>query len=70
VRCVAALLMGNIFLYAIGVPWLKSILHISWASALAAGLTPFMPGMVIKIAVAAALGRVFLTRFHGAAHQG
>ncbi|MCL1918037.1 MAG: biotin transporter BioY [Peptococcaceae bacterium] len=70
VRCVMALLAGNIFLYAMGISWLKIVApymgvipQMSWPAALAAGLIPFVPGMVVKIAVASALGRAFLLRF-------
>lgn len=58
-----ALVVGNILLYAIGVPWLKFQMNISWAAALAAGLIPFIIGIVIKITVASALGYVLLPRF-------
>jgi biotin transport system substrate-specific component len=58
-----ALIIGNILLYMAGVPWLKVVLNLSWATALAAGFTPFIAGIGIKIAVAVALGRVFLPRF-------
>lgn len=58
-----ALVVGNILLYAIGVPWLKFQMNINWAAALAAGLIPFIIGIVIKITVASALGRVLLPRF-------
>ncbi|MCH5212573.1 MAG: biotin transporter BioY [Oscillospiraceae bacterium] len=58
-----ALIAGNILLYAIGTPWLKFSTNISWTAALAAGLTPFIAGIVIKIAAASALGRVLLPRF-------
>jgi biotin transport system substrate-specific component len=58
-----ALIAGNILLYALGVPWLKLILNMSRPAAVAAGLTPFIAGIVIKIAVAAAMCRVLLPRF-------
>ncbi len=58
-----ALVIGNILLYLIGVPWLKVVVNMSWAAAFAAGFTPFIIGIVIKTAVAATLGRVFLPRF-------
>jgi biotin transport system substrate-specific component len=50
-----ALITGNIFLYGIGVPWLKMILRISWDKAFLLGLFPFMIGMVIKIMAAIVL---------------
>lgn len=58
-----ALVVGNILLYVIGVPWLKIVMNLGWAGALAAGLTPFIPGIIIKIIVASAMGRVLLPRF-------
>ena len=58
-----ALVVGNIILYLIGVPWLKMIMNLSWAAAIAAGLAPFIIGTVIKIAVAITLGRVLLPKF-------
>jgi len=59
-----ALVVGNILLYAIGVPWLKTVMNFGWAGALAAGLTPFLPGTIIKITVAIALSRVLLPPFN------
>lgn len=58
-----ALIVGNILLYLVGVPWLKVVAHLSWGASLAAGLTPFIIGIVIKIAAAVALGRVLVPRF-------
>jgi len=58
-----ALIVGNILLYAIGVPWLKFQTGMSWAVAIATGLTPFLVGAAIKIAVAIALGRTLLPHF-------
>ena len=58
-----ALIISNILLYMVGVPWLKVVAHLSWDAALAAGLTPFIIGVVIKIAAAVALGRVLVPRF-------
>ncbi len=58
-----ALITGNILLYLIGVPWLKFQMNIGWTAAVAAGLTPFIAGMIIKIAAAFALGQLLLPRF-------
>lgn len=58
-----ALAAGNILLYAVGVPWLKFQMNISWAAAVVAGLTPFIAGIIIKIVVASALSRFILPRF-------
>ncbi|MCI9124447.1 MAG: biotin transporter BioY [Eubacterium sp.] len=63
IRILAALLVGNILLYTVGVPWLKIQMGLSWPAALAGGLTPFIPGIVIKIAAAVTIARLFLPRF-------
>ncbi|HHU82211.1 MAG TPA: biotin transporter BioY [Firmicutes bacterium] len=62
-RNLTALVTGNILLYGAGVPWLKAVMNLGWTSALAAGLIPFIPGIIIKIAVASGLVRAFLPRF-------
>jgi biotin transport system substrate-specific component len=59
----AAMIAANIALYAVGVPWLKFLLNMSWPAALAVGLTPFIAGVLIKIAAAVALCRALLPRF-------
>lgn len=55
VKDLLALIIGNIILYGIGIPWLKLALKLSWEKALALGLVPFIPGIIIKIIVAIAL---------------
>lgn len=51
----AAMVLGNVVIYAIGVTWLKFALAASWSDAVAWGLTPFLGGDVLKIALAAGL---------------
>ena len=58
-----ALVAGNLLLYGVGVTWLKTVLKIGWPAAVAAGLIPFIPGIIIKIVVASALARTLLPRF-------
>ncbi|HHT04979.1 MAG TPA: biotin transporter BioY [Hydrogenispora sp.] len=66
IRVSLALIVGNILLYSVGVPWLKGVLHLGWGAAFTAGLIPFIPGTIIKIIVATTLARVLLPRFqHG-----
>jgi biotin transport system substrate-specific component len=55
IKDLIALITGNIFLYGLGVPWLKIVLKVSWDKALLFGLFPFLIGMVIKIIAAIAL---------------
>ncbi len=41
---------GSVIVYAAGVPWLKIAFSLSWGKAVAAGMVPFLPGDVLKIA--------------------
>ncbi len=50
---VAAMLLGNVVIYLVGVPWLAFALHLDPATAVAEGLTPFLLGDAIKLAIAA-----------------
>jgi biotin transport system substrate-specific component len=50
---VLAMLFGNIVIYAFGLTWLARFLGAS--QVLAAGLLPFIPGDLLKLALAAAL---------------
>ncbi|MCL6589281.1 MAG: biotin transporter BioY [Firmicutes bacterium] len=52
IKDLIALIAGNIIIFGMGVPWLKTILKVTWDKALALGLIPFMAGMVIKIIAA------------------
>jgi biotin transport system substrate-specific component len=58
IKDLVALIVGNIIIFGIGVPWLQIILKLTWDKALAFGLLPFIPGAVIKIVVAIALIQV------------
>lgn len=50
-----AMFIGSVLIYAIGVPWLKLSIGMSWADALAAGLTPFIAWDLAKLVAAAAI---------------
>lgn len=52
---IAAMLLGSLLIYAIGVPWLKTLLGLSYGKALAVGMYPFIVGDLIKIACAFAI---------------
>ena len=54
-RTVLAMVVGNVAIYASGLLWLHHALAASWANTMAWGLTPFLIGDAIKIAVAAGL---------------
>jgi biotin transport system substrate-specific component len=50
---VAAMLIGSAAIYAIGLPWLMSATGFTPAETVAKGLTPFILGDVLKLAIAA-----------------
>jgi biotin transport system substrate-specific component len=54
-RTAGVMVLGNVMIYAIGVSWLALALGISLTAAIPLGLTPFLLGDAIKIALAAGL---------------
>jgi biotin transport system substrate-specific component len=52
---IGAMVIGNLAIYLIGVPWLMASQHQSLSWAFQYGLTPFIPGDIVKLAVAAGL---------------
>ena len=54
-RTAGVMVIGNLVIYAVGVPWLMAVAHISFTQALALGVVPFLIGDAIKIAIAAGL---------------
>jgi biotin transport system substrate-specific component len=52
---VAMMLLGNLLIYALGVPWLMASLGLDLGKGLELGATPFLLGDGLKIAVAAAV---------------
>src|SRR5690606_26865723 len=52
--CAAAMLLANALVYVPGLLWLRTSLGLSWQATLAAGLTPFLLGDLIKLLIAAA----------------
>lgn len=55
VRTAGVMVVGNLVIYAFGVPWLMAVTHVSFPQALALGVVPFLIGDAIKIAIAAGL---------------
>lgn len=51
VRALLSMLIGEVVIFGIGVPWLAVALHVSPSQAISYGLTPFLWGEVIKIAI-------------------
>jgi biotin transport system substrate-specific component len=52
--CALAMLLANAVVYVPGLLWLRQSLGLDWPSTLAAGLTPFVLGDLVKLAIAAA----------------
>ena len=50
-----AMLIGEVVIYAIGLPWLKVVGGFSWADTIAYGLTPFLAWDALKLTAAALL---------------
>jgi biotin transport system substrate-specific component len=46
---------GQAIIFAVGVPWLAVVAHLSASQALSAGFYPFVLGGIVKAAVAAAV---------------
>jgi biotin transport system substrate-specific component len=49
----AALLLGDLIIFTFGLAWLHTSLNLSWSATIAAGLTPFILGEALKIAITA-----------------
>lgn len=54
-RTVGTMALGNLVIYAVGVPWLMVAADLGFARAMRAGVLPFLLGDAIKIALAAGL---------------
>ena len=54
-RVVATMVAGNAVIYTLGLLWLHHALSASWANTFAWGMTPFLIGDAVKIAIAAGL---------------
>ncbi len=50
-----AMLIGSLIIYAVGLPWLKVAVGLSWEDTIAAGLTPFLLWDAAKLVVAGAI---------------
>jgi biotin transport system substrate-specific component len=52
---VAAMLIGSVVIYVVGLPWLAVAAHLSPGDTLLYGLYPFIPGDLVKLLAAAGL---------------
>lgn len=48
-------LLGNLAIFAIGVPWLKWVMRVDWVQAITLGMWPFLIGDLYKVVLAAML---------------
>ena len=51
---IGAMVVGNIVIYLVGVPWLMSVAHLDLGTGIAKGVTPFLIGDALKLVLAAA----------------
>ena len=54
-RTAGVMVMGNLAIYAVGVPWLMAVAHVDLPAALGLGVVPFLIGDAVKVVVAAGL---------------
>ncbi len=54
---IAAVVLGSLTIYVVGLPWLKGVTQMPWPKAIWVGMIPFLPGDALK-----ALGAVILAR--------
>ena len=59
---ILGVLLGTVVIHAIGLPYLKLVLNVSWAQALSIGTLPFIPGDLIKAFAVVILGNLFALR--------
>ncbi len=50
----AAMAIGNVVIYLVGVPWLMAVLDVDLATGIKLGVTPFIVGDIVKLLLAAA----------------
>ena len=54
-RTAGVMVVGNLAIYAVGVPWLMAVAHVDLPAALGLGVVPFLIGDAVKVVVAAGL---------------
>lgn len=54
-RTASAMVIGNALIYAFGVVWLQHAIGTDWSTTIGLGLTPFLIGDALKVAIAAGL---------------
>jgi biotin transport system substrate-specific component len=54
IGAIGAMVVGNVLIYLIGLPWLAAVAHYDLPTTIAKGLTPYLVGDVLKLLLAAA----------------
>lgn len=65
----AAMTVGSLIVYAVGVPWLKMTTGMDWSKAVAAGMFPFLVGDAIKAFAGAMLAHKLAPFFRNRSHR-
>ncbi len=52
-----SVIMGELAIYSLGLPWLKMVTQMSWSKTLLVGMVPFLIGDAVKASVALILAR-------------
>ena len=47
-RSLLSVFSGIIIIYAVGLPWMKAVMHLNWTAAILTGMVPFLAGDIIK----------------------
>jgi len=62
-KVILGLVVGNVLMYPPGILWLKTTLSMDWSVAIGVGLTPFLPGLLVKAVVIVILAKTLLPNF-------
>lgn len=68
--CMLGMMLGTVVCYLFGTVWLSFQGHMSFSTALAAGVLPFVPGDIAKMLIAAIAGRQIRKRLRKAGLEG
>lgn len=47
-RSLLSVFAGIIIIYAVGLPWMKAVMHLNWTAVILTGMVPFLAGDIIK----------------------
>lgn len=54
-RNTVSVLTGILIIYAVGIPWMKAVMHLDWKAAFFTGMLPFLAGDIIKCIAAVSI---------------